>query len=72
MLWGIYGLLFDLQKWKYLSCMSAVPVIFYQLNKHALFRLSPKYRFNNCVAGMKHAVTNYFASAVLCDHTLAR
>jgi len=62
----------DLLKWKHLSCTSAVPARFaslYQLKRHTLHSLSEKYGFINCVAGLKHTVTvtNYFASAVLCD-----
>jgi len=60
----------DLQKWKYVSCTSAVSARFitlYEFKLHTLHSLSLKYGFNNCVVGMNRAVTDYFAYAVLCD-----
>ena len=60
----------DLQKWKYLSITSAVPArvaILYHFKRHTVYSMSSKYGFNNCAAGMKCAVFNYFASVLFRD-----
>jgi len=62
--------IYDLQKWKFLSNTSMVSdrfVALYHLKHYVLDNLSQKYGFSSCIPGMKCAVTDYFASIVLCD-----
>ena len=62
--------IYDLQKWKFLSNTSMVSdrfVALYHLKHYMLDNQSRKYGFSSCTAGMKCAVTDYFASIVLCD-----
>jgi len=42
-------------------------VALYRLKHYVLDNLSQKYGFSSCITGMKCAVTDYFASIVLCD-----
>ena len=42
-------------------------VALYHLEHYVLDNPSLKYGFSSCIAGMKCAVTDYFASIVLCD-----
>jgi len=65
-----FEFIYDVQKWKYMSNLSAVfvrLVTLYQFKRYTLDCLSLKYAFNNCVSGMKCAVNNFLASVVLCD-----
>jgi len=49
------------------SMVSDKFVALYHLKHYVLDNLSQKYGFSSCIAGMKCAVTDYFASIVLCD-----